>query len=709
MKNLISTLLVGLLASLSLFGQFDSAAVLGTVRDSSGAAMGNAQLTLTNIKTGIAQSAVSDQDGNFQILNVPIGTYRLSAEAPGFKKSIASDFTVTVAARQRVDFTMQVGDVADQIMVTDAATPLETDTSSRGTVITSNQIVNLPLNGRSYADLALLAPGVRRSSIAGSRDASFNVNGMRSSLNNFVVDGVDNNAYGTSNQGFSNQVVQLSPDAVQEFRIETTNYSAEFGRAGGGIINATIRSGTNSFHGAAWEYLRNTALNATGFFKPVNNEKPVLIQNQFGAAFGGPIVKNTAFFFMDYEGFRRIQKRPGFSSLPTMDQRQGILGIPIRNPYTGEVYQNGTIPQTQITRFAREVLAGLPAPNLPGNANNFQWQPRETNDSDKGDVRYDHYLGTRVNLFARYSHRELNQEIPPSIPGPSGGDSNGNVRVNNKQIALGSNFTLSPTAMLELRVGYSRSDGGKFPFFLGTEGVGQRFGIPNVPSDPRFTGGIYRQQVTGLTAFGVQNSNPQYQNPDLLNPKVNFSKILGRHSLKMGYEYQSINTEIDDFSPKYGNDVYNGRFSAAPGTPNNNLQFLADFLFGARSQYQLATPAIVNYQQKMNFFYLQDDFKVSPKLTLNMGVRYEYATPQYERDNKLSNFDPQTNTIIQAKDGSIYDRALVHPDKNNWAPRIGLAYNIFSKTVIRSDMASAISTSTGWAARTCSPTTCRTS
>ena len=244
------------------------------------------------------------------------------------RRPLAGEFTVTVNARQRVDLTLQVGDVAEQIMVTDAATPLETDTSSRGTVVSTNQIVNLPLNGRSYADLgATRARRVRKSSIASSRDASFNVNGMRSSLNNFVVDGVDNNAYGTSNQGFSNQVVQLSPDAVQEFRIETTNYSAEFGRAGGGVINASIRSGTNAFHGSVWEYLRNTELNATGFFKPVNNQKPVLIQNQFGAAFGGPVIKNKAFFFMDYEGFRRNQKRPVFSTLPTMEQRLGNLGM----------------------------------------------------------------------------------------------------------------------------------------------------------------------------------------------------------------------------------------------------------------------------------------------------------------------------------------------------------------------------------------------
>ena len=173
----------------------------------------------------------------------------------------------------------------------------------------------------------------------------------------------------------------------------------------------------------------------------------------------------------------------------------------------------------------------------------------------------------------------------------------------------------------------------------------EKFDIPNVPSDPRFTGGIYRQAINGYTAFGVQNSNPQYQNPDVLNPKVNFSKIIGKHSLKAGYEYQAINTEIDDFAPKYGTDDYAGRFSQAPGTAPQQRAVPRRLHVRRAQPYELATPAIVHYQQRMHFFYLQDDFKVTPKLTLNMGVRYEFATPQYERDNRLSNFDPATNSL----------------------------------------------------------------
>jgi hypothetical protein len=669
-------------ATLAL-AQFDSAQVLGTIRDASGLAIASSDVTLTSLQTGVQQKAQTGADGSYLFSNVKAGEYKLEAAAKGFKLGVANNFTVTVNARQRVDLRLEVGSTSESITVSDAVATLETDTSSRGTVIGSQQVVNLPLNGRSYADLALLAPGVRRSGIADSRDASFNVNGMRSSQNNFVIDGVDNNAYGTSNQGFSNQVVQLSPDAVQEFRLETNNFSAEFGRAGGAIINATIRSGTNQIHGAAWQYMRNTALNATGFFKPVNNEKPALIQNQFGAAVGGPIIKEKAFFFADYEGFRRVSRRITFATLPTMDQRAGNLGIPVMNPLTGGIYSNGVVPQTAITRLAREVLDGLPAPNLPGIANNFQSQPRRSDFNDKGDVRYDHYFSSKFNAFARYSHRLMENFEPPSIPGPSGGDSNGQVRVLNKQLAFGTTWTINPTSLLEFRMGLSFTEGGKSPIFVGEPTIVEKLRIPNAPTDKRYTGGIYKQAVNGYSAFGVQESNPQFQNPNVVNPKVNYSKVLGRHSLKAGWEYQRIHTQIDDFNPKYGRDNYAGRFSQVAGSANNNLQFLSDFLHGARSSYQLNSPNIVNYRQWMNFYYLQDDFKVSSKLTLNLGLRYEFATPQFERDNALANFDPATNSVILAKDGSLTDRTLIVPDRNNWAPRLGMAYTLFPKTVIR--------------------------
>jgi hypothetical protein len=234
-----------LLIPAGAFAQFDAATVLGTVRDSSGAIVPGATVTLKNVSTGIAATAVSDESGNYQFLNVRIGTYTVRAELQGFSAAEAENVAVTVNARQRVDLALTIGSVGETVVVTGAAQLLETESSDRGQVIGKEQIVNLPLNGRAYADLALLSPGVRRSAIAESRDASFNVNGLRSAVNSFILDGVDNNSYGTSNQGFSNQLVQVSPDAVEQFKVQTNNFSAEFGRTGGAVVNASMRSGTN--------------------------------------------------------------------------------------------------------------------------------------------------------------------------------------------------------------------------------------------------------------------------------------------------------------------------------------------------------------------------------------------------------------------------------------------------------------------------------
>ncbi len=403
-----------------VFAQFDSATVLGYISDQSGAAMPGATITLTNPATGISTTAVTDDRGQYQFLNVRVGTYSLKAELQGFTTAVAENFTVTVNARQRVDLSLGVGGIGETIQVTGAARLLESESSDRGTVISREQIVNLPLNGRAYADLALLSPGVRRSSISTSRDASFNVNGLRSALNNFILDGVDNNSYGTSNQGFSNQVVQVSPDAVEEFKVQTNNFSAEFGRAGGAVINATFRSGTNQFHGAAWEFNRNTKLNATGFFKPSSGVKPEMNRNQFGGVFGGPLIRDRAFFFFNYEGFREVSKQLTFASIPTMEQRQGNLGIPVRNALTGELYANGVVPAVGDHRLRQTGAGGTPAPTRPGISNNFDSLPRREDFNDKFDIKFDQKLNAATTTFFRFSHRKVNNFEPRPIPGDIG-------------------------------------------------------------------------------------------------------------------------------------------------------------------------------------------------------------------------------------------------------------------------------------------------
>lgn len=676
-----------------LFGQFESGAVLGTIHDPSGASIAGANVTLENVNTGVTLQTKTNNNGDYEFVNARLGAYRVSVEAPGFQTATTDRFNLTVNARQRVDLTLQLGQTSENVTVTGAVTMLETDNSARGQVISPKQIVDLPLNGRSYADLALLVPGVAKSPLENqtdnSRDASFNVNGQRSELNNFLLDGIDNNAYGTSNQGFSNQVIQPNPDALAEFKVETNNYSAEYGRATGAVVNATIKSGTNELHGELWEFLRNTDLNATGFFKPVNKVKPAFIQNQFGAAAGGPIVKNRAFLFADYEGFRRVFHPIQFATVPTVAMKQGNLGTAVRNPITGILYPKG-IPQSAIIPFAQTVLSELPDPNLPGNSNNFESAPADTIYSDKGDIRYDEYFGQKVATFVRYSQNDERIFSPPAIPGPAGGNSNGNVYIRNKQLVPGVTWTMTPVSVLEFRLGMDYTEGGKTPIGLGASN--SQYNIPNLPTNPAFAGGLYSLNLSGgLSQIGRQSSNPQYQYPLVIDPKINYSRIVGRHSLKFGFEYQLIDTQVQDFHPKYGVDNYTGFFSN-PKYPNSSglksaqqqAYSLADFMFGARSHYELNNYSVAHLRQRMYFGYVQDDFRMNDRLTLNLGIRYEFATPQWDRDNKLANFDPLTGSMIFAKDGSLYDRALVHPNYNNWAPRVGFAYRIGPKTVIRS-------------------------
>ena len=277
----------------------------------------------------------TDASGNFEFSNVQPGEFTLTVSASGFQTSTTSPFVVNIGARQRIDLSLKLGANTESVTISGAASLLETDSSDRGETVQSREIVNLPLNGRSYADLSTLVPGVRKSLLEvlslPSRDASYNVNGLNSMTNNFQLDGIDNNAYQTANQGFSNEAVIPSPDAVQEFKVQTDNYSAEFGRAGGAIINASIRSGTNQFHGVAYEYLRNTVLNAYGPFIG-NGVKPTLVQNQFGGTVGGPIKRDKLFFFADFEALRSVNRTIQNAVVPTAAQAQGIFTDASGNP-----------------------------------------------------------------------------------------------------------------------------------------------------------------------------------------------------------------------------------------------------------------------------------------------------------------------------------------------------------------------------------------
>src|SRR5471030_214856 len=665
--------------------QFDTASVVGTVKDTSGATVPDAKVTLTNTQTGVSVIRTTSSDGNYEFVTVRPGVYLVSAEKNGFSIALTDNVQVQVGARLRVDMQMAVGQLTEKVEVTAEAPLVETDSSQRSQVITGEQMRELALNGREYSALALLTTGVRQSSLNKSssangtpREGAFNVNGLRSTFNNFLIDGVDNNAYGTSNQGFSNQVMQPPPDAVSEFRVVTNNQSAEYGRAAGATVNVAYRSGANQVHGDAWEFFRDTALNADTYFKPADGSKPPLRRNQYGGTLGGPIVQNKAFFFGDFEGFRQDKQAAAFSTIPTAVQNSGILSVDVRDPRTGITYPAGT--QIPMTALARQVLGALPAPNVAGAANNYSISQDFTNNTDKAGGKIDLQISPALSMFGRYGWRSLSTNDQTPIPLPAGGGGNGNIYTRNKQLVLGSTYIPSDRSLLEVRFGWSNTQGGKNPPSLGAT---DNFGIKGLPTDPRIAGGLPSEAITGYTAFGRQSTNPQWQYPTVWNQKINYTWLMGRQSLKAGYEYQHINVEDMDVNPIYGLDSYTGQFTRPAGAAANNLYNLADFMLGLRSQYALSTFLVANMEQDLHMSYVQDDVRVNDTLTLNLWMRYEYATPMWEANNLLTNFDPVTKTMISAKDGSIYDRTLVNPDRNNFGPRLGFAYTPMAKTVVR--------------------------
>ena len=698
-----TTVLLALLGAtgFACFAQFETSEVLGTVRDPGQQVVPKATVTLTNQDTKAEAKTTSDAAGNYDFFNVKVGRYTVTVEAPGFSKFSSPDIAVAVNARQRVDAVLQVGSVTDTITVTGQASVVETDTSAHSQVINTQAIVELPLNGRQYSSLALLATNVHVSPIAAAfapsatpREGAFNVNGMRSTYNNFLMDGLDNNSYGPSNQNYSSQVVQASPDALAEFRVITSNFSAEYGRSGGGVINAVLRSGTNQFHASLWEFLRNTDLNAVGFFKPTAG-KPTLHRNQFGLTIGGPIIKDKLFFFGDYEGFRQTQGYVNSYNVPSVSDRQGILPVTVVNPLTGTVYPAGTqIPVAQLNPFAAAALAGLPAAANTTRAGNIVAIIPLRDFSDKYDAKLDYQLQNNMTTFLRWSQRKDISFFGPSDPGPSGGDGNGFIRAIQQQAAAGYTWTVTPTSLFEARLGFTHVLGGKAPPYLGGADIAAQYGIQGLPSS--LSGGFPTQVVSGFSnpTFGRQATNPQFQNPTSWNPKFNYSIVRGGHSIKAGYEFLMIRTEVLDINPLYGMDTYGGQYSkptcAQLGQPSGctvvadaTSYNLADFFFGLPSAIAQGSNLTTNMRQHVHSFYVQDDWRVTPKLTLNLGLRYEYATPVWDRDNYWSNFDPATNTLVRATGGSLFNRALVNADRADWGPRIGAAYSVDPKTSVR--------------------------
>jgi len=666
--------------------QQETATITGEVKDASGGLVPKVMITVTNVGTNISVNAETNDQGSYTVTSLRPGDYRVTAEKSGFNKTLRSGVTLQVNQFTRIDITLQTGAVSEFVEVAGGTSQLETETSSRGSVIDQKKIVDLPLNGRDYNQLALLSPGVlpgtpRLASV--NFKGVLNVNGNRTFNNVFLLDGVDNISYSNSFRGENVQLVQPSIEALQEFKIQTNAYSAEFGRSSGAVINATIKSGTNAIHGSVYEFLRNDALDANNFFSnALGAPKPVRKRNQFGAAVGGPLVKNRTFWFADYEGLRDQEGIPRTRLVPTAAQKAGLFSVAVFDPFAAgrpEFSKNAqgqwVIPQNRWDPVGAKIVALIPDPNVPGTTI-YASTPITTTRQDQFDVRIDHQIASNKTLFGRYSFVDTTTFRPAPLPGLAEGSFNdafGSNANRSQGLAIGLTWIFSPAFVGDFRFGWGRGNYFTSPPNFGVDGAAE-VGLKNVPNDPAIVGGVPKVNIQGFDAVGRHTSTPQFQTPRSWNPRATLSLNRGKHFFKFGTEFLHVQTKINDLNATIGRMNFEDRFTG---------RAVGDLLLGLPSQLALTSFTVMDQGQDMYFYFFQDDFKVTPKLTLNLGLRYEYATPPRERNNQFANFDPQSGTMIFAKDGDIFDRALIHPDKNNFAPRAGFAYSLTPRLVMR--------------------------
>ena len=688
----------------ALFGQIDTGSIVGRVADPTGSAVPNAVILVTNTATNVTAATHTNSDGQYQVTALPPGVYSVKASAAGFATEIASAIEIHVQSRPSVDFTLKLGQISDVVEVTSTAPLLQTQTADVGGVVESQQIVDLPLNGRRYADLALLEAGVQKlpaANVANAAPDRFSSNGNLETQNYFSLDGVDNNSGSTNLQEGSVQIVQPPPDALQEFRVQTRTYSSEFGTSAGAVVNATIKSGTNQFHGNAFEFLRNNVLDANSFF---NNSGGVPIghfsQNQFGGTFGGPIVRNKTFFFADYQRFTSRQATTVDSTVPTPLMKEGNfseLSSPLNgSPVAGQagcVIAN-VIQPACVDPTAQKLIALFPNPNIPNavatqgqpgswtGGSNYQYQTAVPNDTYSWDMRIDHTINQKNQLFGRYSDYNVNRQDPLWTANPiaGNGDFATQYLIHGHGVALGLTTTLRPNLLNELRGGFSRDFAHSDPIGLSAgSSQAEQYGLTGVPQGPSAEG-IPPININGLTRLGSSPWRPQYQISQVWQLLDSLSWLKGNHSFKFGYEHIHTSDNFQDIRSPQGEISVNGIYTAGGSFG------LPDFLLGNVDSVRFTTPLVVHNYMLGNSFYAQDNWRVSKNLTVNYGIRYELFSPVLNHQNEVSNFTAANGgglVTAPLNASGWYQRSLIHPDDNDIAPRFGLAYRLGDRAVLR--------------------------
>jgi hypothetical protein len=679
--------------------QIDTGTIAGIISDSQGAVISGATVAIRNTATGVVTTTKTNGDGNYQALGLIPGTYSIEATMTGFGPAKNPFIEIHVRTRAQVDFSLLVGATQEQVEVTDTGVTLQTQSAEVGAVVGAQQINDLPLNSRRYADLALLSPGIfKNPSVANAAPDRFSSNGNSETQNYFALDGVDNNSGSTNLQEGSVQNVQPPPDAIQEFRLQTRTYSTEFGTSAGAVVNASVKSGTNHFHGNAFEYARNSALDSNTYFNRQKNiSKGVFSQNQFGGTVGGPILRDRTFFFGDYQGLRSVKDTTVSSVVPSHNMKNGDFSelsktaYPFNSLATGQAGCLTTatmmIAPGCIDPVGSKLAALFPDPNDPNvpiwtGATNYNFVYGAPTQNNSADVRIDHKLRENDTIFGRYSILRQHRQDPPwtsNFIAGNGGFATDYV-IHNQGLALGWNHVLSSTSVNQARYGYLRDNAHSNPIgvTLGTSNAGD-YGLTGIPVSP-FTAGLPPLYISGLVTLGTDRFRPQFQVSQVFQFIDNFTKLVGNHSLMFGYQYHRNTDTFLDLQAPQG-------FMQSTGIYTNKSGFgFADFLLGDVASTIYNTPLDVHQFLPGHSFFGQDTWRLAKNLTVNYGVRYELYAPMLNRTNAVANFSPTGGgTLIPAAvdAGGWSKRALINADKNNFAPRVSFSYQPSAKIVLR--------------------------
>lgn len=749
-------LLITLTVATPLWAQKDAGAIVGRVRDESGAVVTGAKVTVTDVDRGTELTLTTNDQGQYVASPLRIGHYTVTVEKPGFKKAVAGPVQVNIQDRVGVDVKLETGMATEVVTVTGERAQLETESSELGQVVDAKRMNALPLNGRNYAQLALLGTGVANAEPGARVETTygFSANGARSLQNNFLLDGIDNNANLGDVLNGAAYVVQPAVDAIAEFKVATNSYSAEFGRGNGAIMNAVIKSGTNQIHGDLWEFLRNEKLDAINAFD--TSQQPYK-QNQFGFTLGGPIVKNKMFIFGDYEGLRISRGLPQVSTVPTPAEvsgdfssflpsvlnsttATGFLDCNGNPTYQGEIFNSrlaqnnyagnsngycgvpigttlGGVPtniftgnsgiNTPIDPLGAELAGLFPAPNDPAlGPNAFLSDPKGTETENKFDIRYDYTIRSKDNFFARFSYGNDSTFLPSPFDNYLDGGSfqDGSSQNVAEGLAASEVHSFSNSLINELRFGFNHLTSHRYNLNSDIN-VAQLLNppFPGVPYTPgQNVGGLPSISFSdGTTSIGSSEYQPalEHQHSYVFNENLNW--VRGRHAMKFGTELRFEQFTILEPAAARGSMSFANDFTDNPADPGSGGESIATFLLGIPDGGSITSLNNIIYNRQIYAVYALDDFKVTPRLTLNVGLRYELFTTIKEANNLQGTFDFATQSVlVPAGQNATFppgstllselpivnsgSPGLISPDTNNFAPRIGLAYQLGDKLVLRS-------------------------